>query len=405
MSAQPANTAAQLDRRDRLPEIPLVRAIAIVGVLCVHSTSNATVEMTNSGIYWLYNFINIMAKFGTPTFIFLSSFVLFYNYIDRPIGAGMLKSFYRKRAVGILIPYLLFSIVYAIATHVLYYPDQPLGDALHSFATNVLTGKAYTHLYFVFINVQFYILFPLTLWLFQKRPQLIKWALPIGLAVQWGFVLLNKYGLQIANKGSWAPSYFSYYMLGALIGIQYPRIKQRLTSSSSRQAGPIPLLACVALFGAWLATGLAHVWIWYETRLNVALYNSLLYEALWNAYTIISAILLLVMAVFIARHGSRWVVRILNRLGALSFGIYLLHPMLLLAYRHRPIHAGNSMLVHLWYAGGFVLALSGAWLIVGLAARWLPFASLLFGQLPERKKITTDDGSNKVTPPYGVPTA
>lgn len=400
MSAQPANTAVQLDRRDRLPEIPLVRAIAIVGVLCVHSTSNATVEMTNSGIYWLYNFINIMAKFGTPTFIFLSSFVLFYNYMNRPIGAGMLKSFYRKRAVGILIPYLVFSILYSIATHFVYYPDQSLSDATHSFINKVLTGKAYTHLYFVFINVQFYILFPLTLWLFQKRPNLIKWAIPIGLALQWGFVILNKYGMQIANKGSWAPSYFSYYMLGAFIGIQYPRMKQWLTNRSGK-ASPITLMAGGALIGAWLASGLAHVWVWYESRLNHAQYNSLLFEGLWNAYTITSAVVLLGLAVLIARYGSQSLVRVLTRLGSLSFGIYLLHPMLLLAYRHFPLHTGNSLLVHLWYAGGFVLALGGAWLIVGMSARWLPFASVFLGQLPKRKKKAAADNSHVTS--YGVP--
>lgn len=401
MSAQPAYTAARLDQRDRLPEISLVRAIAIVGVLCVHSTSNATVDMTNSGIYWLYNFINIMAKFGTPTFIFLSSFVLFYNYIDRPIGAGLLKSFYRKRAVGILIPYLLFSIIYSIATHVLYYPDQSLCEALHSFVNKVLTGKAYTHLYFVFINAQFYILFPLILWLFQKRSRLISWAIPIGLVVQWGFVLMNKYGFQVANKGSWAPSYFSYYMLGAFIGIQYPRIKQWLMNQRSNQVNPLTLLAGGALFGGWLAAGLAHVWIWYEARLYNAQFNSLLHEGLWNAYSLTSAIVLLGLAALGVRYGPAWIVRVLSRLGALSFGIYLLHPMLLLVYRHFPLNTGNSMLVHLWYAGGFAFALFGTWIIVGLAARRLPFASLLFGQLPKSKKKSTADSSN--VNPYGVP--
>ena len=58
-------------KRERIPELNLVRAMAIIGVLCVHSTSYATVDMTGSGYYWLYNFINIFMKYGTPTFIFM----------------------------------------------------------------------------------------------------------------------------------------------------------------------------------------------------------------------------------------------------------------------------------------------------------------------------------------------
>lgn len=57
-------------KRERIPELNLVRAVAIIGVLFVHSTSNATLEMTNSSYYWLYNFVNIFMKYGTPTFIF-----------------------------------------------------------------------------------------------------------------------------------------------------------------------------------------------------------------------------------------------------------------------------------------------------------------------------------------------
>lgn len=63
--------------QDRVPELQLVRAIAILCVLSVHASASATIAMQNSGYYWIYNFINIFARVGTPTFIFLSSFVLF----------------------------------------------------------------------------------------------------------------------------------------------------------------------------------------------------------------------------------------------------------------------------------------------------------------------------------------
>lgn len=83
-------------KRERIPELNLVRAMAIIGVLCVHSTSYATVDMTGSGYYWLYNFINIFMKYGTPTFIFMSSFVLFYNYYSRPLDKKLVSNFYKK---------------------------------------------------------------------------------------------------------------------------------------------------------------------------------------------------------------------------------------------------------------------------------------------------------------------
>ena len=51
-------------------------------------------------------------KFGTPTFIFLSSLVLFYNYYDRPTTKKLIGGFYKKRLLYIIIPYTLFSVFY-----------------------------------------------------------------------------------------------------------------------------------------------------------------------------------------------------------------------------------------------------------------------------------------------------
>ncbi|MDQ0048365.1 peptidoglycan/LPS O-acetylase OafA/YrhL [Paenibacillus polymyxa] len=39
-----------------------------------------------------------------------------------------------------------------------------------SFALKLATGKAYTHLYYIFIMMQFYLAFPFVLWLFQRFP-------------------------------------------------------------------------------------------------------------------------------------------------------------------------------------------------------------------------------------------
>ncbi|RXZ83327.1 acyltransferase [Paenibacillaceae bacterium] len=378
-----------VQKKEKIPELQIVRAMAIIGVLSVHSTSYATVNMTDSSYYFIYNFFNIFMKFGTPTFIFLSSFVLFYNYYSRPLDAKLFGNFYKKRLLYILIPYLLFSVFYFALMHYIYYPTRSLSDTIDSFIDKVSTGKAYTHLYFVYISIQFYILFPLVLLLFKRWKTLSKWAIPIGLALQWGFVLVNKYYLEtpVANKGSWSLSYMAYFMLGAFMGIYYPKLKSWIIINRDQVNFP-RISAWVTLWIVWLVAGLAHVYVFYLLRLYKISYNTTLYEALWNIHTYACALALLQLANVIYRKAPGGITKLLERLGALSFGIYLIHPFFLFFYREFPPQTGNSMLVHLWYAGGFVTALVCSWIVVSLTMRFVPFSWVIFGNTPSGKRKT-----------------
>jgi len=358
--------------------------MAIIGVLFVHSTSNASLEMTNSNYYWLYNFVNIFMKYGTPTFIFLSSFVLFYNYYTRPLDKKLVTNFYKKRFVYILLPYFLFSIMYYVYLHYLHYQGRPFNESLITFIEKLFTGKAYTHLYFVFINMQFYLIFPLVLWLLKKYPSVVKWSIPIGLLIQWAFIVSNKYGFQVPNKGSWAFSYFSYFMLGAFMGVYFPQIKQWFVISRAN-ATKVRVISWILLWVVWITAGLAHVYIYYLLRLKIATYNTLWYELFWNVHTYACALVIIQIAYLLYRKGPALIVKPLNRLGALSFGIYLIHPFFLLFYREHPPQTGVSWLIHLWYAAGFGVALIASWIVVGLAARFLPHAWIIFGNLPKPK--------------------
>lgn len=368
--------------KERIEEINLVRAFAILGVLMVHATSNAVSETVESAFFAAYNFANIFFKFGTPTFILLSSFVLFYNYYDRPLDKALIAGFYKKRLLYILLPYLLFSAGYFFMLHVLYYPNRPLGETLAGFAVKLLTGKAYAHLYFVFISVQFYVLFPLLLLFFQKWPRLTKWLVVLGFAVQWAFVLLNHFWLAVPNKGSWAFSYFAYYLTGAFMGIYFDRAKRWLKPSRGKWRS-LRGASWVLLWAGWLFCGLSHVWIWHVARHDGRWFNTLWYELLWNLHTFLTALVLLQLA-FLVRtlaKGAR-LVRALDHLGVMSFGVYLIHPLVLFVYRHFPVSAAGWY--HLWYAGGFVLALGVSWGLVTLAFRISPQAWVLFGNVPAK---------------------
>lgn len=299
-------------RQERLPQLDIFRALAILGVLHVHSSSFAAGEQAlHSPYYYWLNWINIFFKFGTPSFIFLSSFVLFYNYYGRPVTRSLIINFYRRRLKYILLPYLLASMgYYALTLYVNGRLTQNLGGNLYSFIRALFSGSAYAHLYFVFISIQFYLLFPVLLKLLQSSRFLIKWAIPLGLALQWGFIFWNKYELHIVEKGSLAISYLAYYMMGAYIAIHFEKVKTWLMKPwrqlTAKQKGWTALLV-----SGWLIAAFIHVQLWYVARHFGVWTDSLWYELLWNVHTMLSALVLLYATFLIYRKAPRGIVAFL----------------------------------------------------------------------------------------------
>lgn len=375
-------TTGQL--RERLPELDLFRAFAILGVIHVHASSFAAAgQAANSPYYYLVNLMNIFFKYGTPCFIFLSSFVLFYNYFGRPLNGQLISRFYKKRLLYIIVPYIIASLCYFALVQLFYVTDHPsFASLLHAFARALATGTAYTHLYFVFINLQFYILFPLALWLFQRFPRLVPWAVPIGLAIQWGFVFWNKYVLVLSNKGSYAPSYMSYYLLGLFLAIHFDKLRPWLTTGLLRQTAALRG-ATLALWGSWLAAALIHVQLYHNGRAYAIWVNTLWYEALWNLHTLLSVLVLLQAAFWIYRGAKTAVVGFFVRLGGLSFAVYLLHPVFLLGYRRlRYSIAPESLTYLIWVWAGVPVCLFLAWALAASTFRWVPGAEYLLGNRP-----------------------
>lgn len=371
-------------KQEHLPQLDIYRALAILGVLHVHSSSFAAGELAlQSPYYYWLNWINIFFKFGTPSFIFLSSFVLFYNYYGRPVTRSLIGSFYRRRLKYILLPYLLASIgYYGLTMYVNGELTQPLAESLSGFLGALFTGSAYAHLYFVFISIQFYLLFPLLLKLLQSSRLWVRWAFPLGLALQWGFILWNKYQLHIVEKGSLSISYLAYYMLGAYIAIHFGQIKLWLMKPW-REMATKPKLQIVALITLWLGAAFTHVQLWYRARHFGVWTDSLWYELLWNVHTMLSALVLLYAAFVIYRKAPRPLAAFLTRLGELSFAVYLIHPLLLAVYRRFGTDIGTDSLAYVFYIyGGLLVALAGSWILVQVAFRRIRLSWVALGNVP-----------------------
>lgn len=382
--------------KERLPQLDLFRAFAIFCVIQVHASSFAAGwQAVESQAYFFYNWMNIFFRIGTSSFIFLSSFVLFYNYVDKPVSRDLIGRFYKKRLTYIILPYLLVSLCYYLAVVVVQrdYLNHSPAELLQSLGFKLLTGSAYTHLYFIFISIQFYILFPLFLWLIQswKKSRLpVAWIFPIGLAVQWAFYFWNKYNLHLPNKGSYAPSYMSFYMLGAVIAVYFDQIKGWLTTDW-RDSGKTQKACSVLLWASWLIFALVDVQLYYLYRTGAYTATTTVFEVIWNIHLLLSAMVLMKLAFLVYRKGSAFWIKALTRLGELSFAIYLFHPVILLVYRRfRDFLAGADFSVAYFFfiIGGSALALFGSWIFAQFCFKRLPFASLFLGNVPASLKKT-----------------
>jgi len=357
-----------------------------MAVIAVHASSSGVAALDPSSVpYPIYNFFNIFGKLGTPTFIMLSSFVLFYNYYRRDITKDLISRFYVKRLKYILLPYVVFSVIYFIVKWIFLNDYSSLTDAFTRFLYLTFTGQAHDHLYFVFISVQFYIAFPLLLLMFKRWKFLRKHAIWIGLLLQWLWVVLNSNFFGIQFKGSISLSYLSFYFLGAYLGIYYEEIRDKMKNLFYKDRIILPIFL---IYGVMLVFYVGYM---YLSRIGALEYiqgylpgfvNSYIQEFAWATYALFAGMVLFYLAHLAQKKFSPRMKTLFMEIGATSFGIYLIHPLLLMGFR--AINSGGSPIVfHSWQIITLVLVAVLSWFIVRYTTRFIPGYWVLFGQIPK----------------------
>ncbi|MGV9714002.1 acyltransferase [Gordonia sp. NPDC003424] len=150
----------QTGRRAYLYHLDLIRATTFSLVIFVHCLTNTTDEFTSLGV----NTTALLLHFTRNTFFALTGFVLMYQNFDKADFSTI--AFWRKRIKLVIFPYLAWSAIYWVITDM--WANGRLGQipgSLGEFAGKLSWGLSGFQMYFLFVMLQVYLVFPLVLWL------------------------------------------------------------------------------------------------------------------------------------------------------------------------------------------------------------------------------------------------
>ncbi|TLN15748.1 hypothetical protein FDZ74_08275 [bacterium] len=317
----------------RNPAYDLLRITAIFAVVWLHVSAVAVVpdaSLTRPG--WLTaDLLAAFSRWSVPAFVLLSGALL----LDRPIHNDPL-AFYRKRFKRILLPLLFWTVFYIVWIFL----NQRSIDFTPLWRP-ILEGRAYYHLWFIYMVAGLYLAAPWLSWLLAKlRPAWQPWLAAFILAASLLEIILRRSanGQELLFPFLWLP-FTGYFILGHWLAKHEPRYTAPVYAAAF-------LLGCLST-----ASGAA----WFLAR---GLQWGLVFE--YFSPTVIFAAL----AAFrwcqclkpeqLQGHAAR-----LARLSDLTFGVYLIHPIFLDLFLKFGLLPGDAplTLIPLLSAAVFALAL------------------------------------------------
>lgn len=338
-------------QKPKLAEIDFLRCVAILAVVLIHSTADATVEPSEGSLSQiLFYAVNRGSLYAVPLFIMISGMVLFYRY-ESGWNLRAAAAFYRKRIWSVAVPYLLWMLLYELFYQWLY--NGTIDFKLGEFARKLQWADVGYHLYFMIIILQFYLVFPLVMSLIKQWAWLRKHLVTVAVLLHGGFYVYKFYFAELKHGPSLFATYIGYFLIGGFVGLHYDRIR-KWGKGRTVGAGAAALLSAGTFIGVILAGRYRHFH-----------YHNNWYEVLLFVYVCTLFLFLLALGRLVYSKPSR-IARLITRVGACSFGIYLVHPALLsLIKKHFPA-PGPIWEYDLYVLACFVSVFLGALLLAFL---------------------------------------
>jgi peptidoglycan/LPS O-acetylase OafA/YrhL len=176
-----------ISQKKYFTEINLVRGVAILAIVAIHTTGYFTTIKGSSALSVpLFSLNYFFGLFAVPLFIFISGFVLATNYNEKI----NIRQFYIKRFKSVLIPYLVFSFI-AFAIFSTWYGQISLSD----FVIYLVLFDNVSYYFFIGLIVTLYLLFPIIIkgYLYLEKRNLARWFVICAFVGQVAYELFYLY--------------------------------------------------------------------------------------------------------------------------------------------------------------------------------------------------------------------
>lgn len=372
-------------KRQRIEELVYIRAICAFGIFLIHlSGAFAVSSVYQSRTMYLGVFFNQFFRFGSPIFMMISGFVLFYNY--RNFDEFAYKEFYYKKFKYILIPYLFWSIFYYVINH---YGNIIGGTDLLVFTKTIILGSAFPHLYFIFLIFQFYLLYPLFIKFFIKTMKERPIFFYLTCLLLQSAILIYQYSFKVQsdnafitffNKYYWKSvfAWFYYFLTGGILALHYKKLTAFIDKNILKLI-PVYIISLILYLG--------------EVYLNIWQKGGRDYYDKFGSIrpmTIIYATFTMIVLIKIAKRINNikgGLKNIIKDIGTYSLGIYFLHPFVLEFIKTKIINNYPSIFGYSRISTLFFLIIS-AWtctMAIVLLLSGLRFNGFIIGRVPVYK--------------------
>lgn len=312
-----------LQKRTNSPyllEFDLMRLLLIMGVLFTHTeTTMGNATDPSSWSRMVFSYSHLMLHFTRMGFVFITGFVLTWNYSRRRFNW---LNFWQKRYVRIGIPYVFWITVYLAGIMLIKTSRINSANYFHNWLSTILNGSQF-YMYYLVLAALLYLIFPIFIWVYDRLAKYNALILIASFVLQMMLVYIAKYVSLAANVhpmlsviyyhyGNDPLLYQLYFIMGATIAYHYKTLVPLIDHFKKS-------ITLVAVLLSFSTIGL------YWFNIHVLRFSHHKSESIHQPLVMLMDVMM-ITALFALSHWLVPRVKYLNQIhfsGQMTFGIYL----------------------------------------------------------------------------------